>query len=136
MQDVRDAGFRRWDVHTPYPVHGMDAAMGLKNSKVGWFSFLGGVTGFDFADFLLGLPTRIAYGLHLFPKNLPCHCKLEAFLPPYGWVSFDVSETQRFIKLIELSPDLKAEEKAALAKAAAERLRAGFRDNTWIGSYD
>ncbi|MSU19837.1 MAG: DUF3341 domain-containing protein [Pedosphaera sp.] len=43
---VRDAGFRRWDVHTPYPVHGMDDAMGLQNSKVGWFTFFGGMTGF------------------------------------------------------------------------------------------
>jgi len=43
---VRDAGFRRWDVHTPFPIHGMDDAMGLKNSKVGWFTFLGGATGF------------------------------------------------------------------------------------------
>jgi transglutaminase-like putative cysteine protease len=80
----------------------------------------------------LGLPTRVAYGLHLFPKNLPCHCKLEAFLPPYGWVSFDVSETQRLIKLIEANPELKPEEKTALVKAAAERLRSGFRDNTWL----
>ena len=45
-EKVRDAGFRRWDVHTPFPVHGMDEAMGLKNSKVGWFTFVGGVTGF------------------------------------------------------------------------------------------
>lgn len=80
----------------------------------------------------LGLPTRVVYGLHLFPKNLPCHCKLEAFLPPYGWVSFDVSETQRLIKAIEANPELKADEKKALVKAAAERLRAGFRDNTWL----
>jgi hypothetical protein len=43
---VRDAGYRYWDVFTPFPVHGMDAAMGLKNSKVGWFSFFGGLTGF------------------------------------------------------------------------------------------
>jgi len=39
-EKVRDAGFRKWDVFTPFPVHGMDKAMGLKNSKVGWFSFL------------------------------------------------------------------------------------------------
>ena len=45
-EKVRDAGFRKWDVFTPFPVHGMDKAMGLKNSKVGWFSFLGGVTGY------------------------------------------------------------------------------------------
>src|SRR2546429_4661671 len=42
---VRDADFRKWDVFTPYPVHGMDQAMGLKSSKVGWFSFIGGATG-------------------------------------------------------------------------------------------
>ncbi len=34
-QKVRDAGFRKWDVFTPFPVHGMDRAMGLRNSKVG-----------------------------------------------------------------------------------------------------
>jgi hypothetical protein len=43
---VRDHGFRRWDVFTPFPIHGMDRAMGLKNSIVGWFSFIGGVTGY------------------------------------------------------------------------------------------
>ncbi len=43
---VRDAGFTRWDVHTPFCVHGMDAAMGIRNSKVGYFSFLGGATGY------------------------------------------------------------------------------------------
>jgi hypothetical protein len=43
---VRDAGYRRWDVFTPFPVHGMDEAMGLARSKVGWFTFCGGLTGF------------------------------------------------------------------------------------------
>lgn len=43
---VRKAGFKRWDVHTPFPVHGMDEAMGIKNSNVGWFTFIGGVTGY------------------------------------------------------------------------------------------
>jgi hypothetical protein len=45
-EKVRDAGFRRWDVFTPFPVHGMDRAMGLRNSRVGWFTFIGGVTGY------------------------------------------------------------------------------------------
>jgi len=43
---IRDAGFRKWDVHTPFPVHGLDAAMGIKNSPVGWFTFCGGCTGY------------------------------------------------------------------------------------------
>jgi len=80
----------------------------------------------------LGLPTRVTYGIHLFPKNLPCHCKLEVFLQPYGWVSFDVSETQRLVKAIESAQDLSAVEKKQLVAAAITRLRRGFRDNTWL----
>lgn len=80
----------------------------------------------------LGVPTRVTYGLHLFPKNLPVHCKLEAYLPPYGWVSFDVSETQRLVKRINDEKELSADEKATLTKAAVQRMRQGFRDNTWL----
>ena len=35
-EKVRDAGYQKWDVHTPYPVHGMDAAMGMGDSRLGW----------------------------------------------------------------------------------------------------
>ena len=28
-ETVRYAGFKRWDAHTPFPVHGLDKAMGL-----------------------------------------------------------------------------------------------------------
>jgi Protein of unknown function (DUF3341) len=42
-EKVRDAGYSRWDVFTPFPIHGMDQVMGLKNSLVGWVSlFMGG----------------------------------------------------------------------------------------------
>ncbi|MGF1483081.1 MAG: DUF3341 domain-containing protein [Opitutales bacterium] len=43
---VRDEGYQRWDVFTPFPVHGMDDAMGLKRSKVPRATFVGGITGF------------------------------------------------------------------------------------------
>jgi len=41
-EKVRDAGYSRWDVFTPFPIHGMDKVMGLKNSLVGWVSLLMG----------------------------------------------------------------------------------------------
>ena len=44
-EKVRDAGFQRWDVHTPFPVHGMDEAMGLGPSRLSLFSLIGGCTG-------------------------------------------------------------------------------------------
>ena len=43
---IRDAGIRSWDVFSPYPIRGMDAAMGLKRSVLGRFVFLGGLAGF------------------------------------------------------------------------------------------
>ena len=32
--EVRDQGWKQWDCHTPYPVHGLDKAMGLKPSPI------------------------------------------------------------------------------------------------------
>ena len=43
---VRDAGYRRWDTFTPFPVHGLDKAMGLRRSIVPRISLAGGITGF------------------------------------------------------------------------------------------
>lgn len=80
----------------------------------------------------LGYPTRVTYGLALYPKNSPSHCKMEAFLPPYGWVSFDVSETQKMIQKIQKNGELSADEVASLSQAAQRRLLSGFRENSWL----
>jgi len=45
-EEVRDAGYDRWDVHSPFPVHGMDRAMGLGQSHLGWIVFAMGWLGF------------------------------------------------------------------------------------------
>ena len=42
---VRAAGYTRFDVNSPYAIHGMDQAMGLGLSKLGWFALVGGVVG-------------------------------------------------------------------------------------------
>ena len=80
---------------------------------------------------LIGQPTRITYGINAFPKNSPSHCKLEAFLPPHGWVSFDVSETQKLVQSLASNKSLTEDERASLKAAANRRLLSGFRDNTW-----
>lgn len=80
----------------------------------------------------LGFPTRVTYGINPFPKNSPSHCKLEAYLPPYGWVSFDVSETQKLMSSIKKDKKLEESKKQALIQAARARLERGFRDNTWF----
>jgi len=45
-EQVRDAGYKNWDVIAPCPVHGMDKAMGLKRSIVPRISLTGGIIGF------------------------------------------------------------------------------------------
>ena len=42
---VRDAGFTRWDAHTPFPVHGLEKAMGLRRSPLPWIVLVMGLTG-------------------------------------------------------------------------------------------
>jgi hypothetical protein len=37
-EKVSAAGYRRWDVFTPFPIHGIDKVMNLGNSLVGWVS--------------------------------------------------------------------------------------------------
>lgn len=44
-RNVYEAGFRVFDVHSPFPVHGMDGAMGLSGSKVSWIVLAGGLSG-------------------------------------------------------------------------------------------
>lgn len=44
-EKVRDAGYKKWDAHTPFPVHGLEEAMGAPASKVPWIVLCGGLTG-------------------------------------------------------------------------------------------
>lgn len=33
-EKVRDAGYAKWDLYTPFPIHGIEEAMGQKNTKL------------------------------------------------------------------------------------------------------
>jgi hypothetical protein len=49
-RSLRETGYSRWDAHTPYPIHGLDEAMGLTRSNLGWAVLIlalgGGLAGF------------------------------------------------------------------------------------------
>ena len=42
---VRKAGFEKWDTYSPFPVHGIDAAMGIKMTILPWFTLVAGIVG-------------------------------------------------------------------------------------------
>jgi hypothetical protein len=80
-QEVHDHGYRSWDVFTPFPVHGMDKAMGLKNSKVGWFSFIGGCTGYTTGMLMIWFMN--AYNYRIVIGGKPMFSPFSAFPPSY-----------------------------------------------------
>jgi hypothetical protein len=50
VREVRKRGYRFFEVYTPYPVHGLEQAMGLRRSKLPYISFGGGALGLATAD--------------------------------------------------------------------------------------
>ncbi len=44
-EKVRDAGYSRWDVHSPFPIHGIERAMAIRPTLVPWICLIGGLTG-------------------------------------------------------------------------------------------
>ncbi len=67
---VRDAGYRRWDTHTPFPVHGLNDAMGLKLTKLPLLTLAGGLTGFTVFMFIQWWMNAVDYPLIISGKPL------------------------------------------------------------------
>lgn len=42
---VRDAGYRKWDAHSPYPIHGIEKAMGVPTTRIPYLIIACGITG-------------------------------------------------------------------------------------------
>ena len=53
VKDLRAANFSIEEVYTPFPVHGLDKALGLKPTRLAILSFIYGCIGFSFAIFMM-----------------------------------------------------------------------------------
>lgn len=62
-EGVRDAGYTRWDAHAPFPVHGLERAMGLRASRLPWISLVLALGGATAGMALQGWVSTIAYPL-------------------------------------------------------------------------
>ena len=69
-EKVRDAGYEKFDCHSPFPIHGMDAAMGLKRSPVGYIAGICGLLGGTFAMLLQWWTSTVDYPLVISGKPL------------------------------------------------------------------
>ena len=74
---VREANYRWWDCHVPFPVHGLDFAMGVQYTILPIIVFFGGLTGMC-----------IALVLQIFTNSLEIN--IWAIVPVVGY-QFEVS---------------------------------------------
>jgi hypothetical protein len=58
---VAASGYSKFDVHSPYPVHGMDEAMQLKPTRLGISTFVFGAIGTLIALLMIGWMSGIDY---------------------------------------------------------------------------
>jgi len=65
---VHATGYRHFDTHSPFPIHGMDRAMGLGQSKVGYLTLIGGISGLALATWLQWWTSAIDYPLNISGK--------------------------------------------------------------------
>ena len=79
-EKIRDTGFSHWDVHTPFPIHGMDKAMGLGKSKLSAVVFVGGLMGLLTGVGLVTIPSLFIYPMIVHGKPYTW-ATLPAFFP-------------------------------------------------------
>ncbi len=77
-KQVTKAGYKKFDINTPYPVHGMDAAMKIESSKLGFVTLIAGLSGGAFALLLMYWTMSVDYPILIGGKPF---FALPAFIP-------------------------------------------------------
>jgi hypothetical protein len=81
---IRAHGLKIYDVYTPYPVHGLDDAMGIRRSRLGYVTFLAG---------LLGLASAIAFEFYaaVFDWSLNVGGKPDTSMLAFVPIAFEIT---------------------------------------------
>jgi mono/diheme cytochrome c family protein len=84
---IREAGFTKWDTYSPFAVHGMDDAMGIKMTVLPWFVLCAGLTGLATAITLQWWTNAVDYPwiisgkpMWSIPANVPIMFELTVLL--------------------------------------------------------
>ncbi|MCC6187000.1 MAG: DUF3341 domain-containing protein [Chitinophagaceae bacterium] len=84
VEKVRHSGYKLHDVYTPFPVHGLDVAMGLKETDLH-------VAGFIFG--LVGTSTAVGFMSWIFTSDWPINFggKPNWALPAFSPITFELT---------------------------------------------
>lgn len=92
-EKVRDAGYQNWDTHTPFPIHGMDKAMGLGQSKLGAIVFPAAMTGTTLGFLMMWWMNGVDYPLIIggkpgfsLPSQIPIMFELTVLFSAFSTV--------------------------------------------------
>ena len=70
VEELREKGYSQLDTFSPFPIHGMDRAMGLPTSKLGFMVFGGAVTGGALAALMQWWMSAVDYAINISNKPL------------------------------------------------------------------
>ena len=65
---VREYGYSKWDAHTPFPVHGLDDAMGIRPTRLPWLVLCCGAMGLCIAILMQWWMNAVDYPLRISGK--------------------------------------------------------------------
>lgn len=162
VKKVRRAGYKIHDVYTPFPIHGLDTAMGLRDTSLHTAGFIYGIAGtttaLTFMSWVFGKdwPLNIGGKPHFpLPAFIPITFELTVLFAAVGMVltfcylcqmapfvkkhHFHARATDDlFVMVLELTNKTNEEEvKAFLASAGAKEINVQVAEaDWWLGRYD
>ena len=77
-QKVREAGFKKFEAISPFPLHGIDEAMNIPRSYIPWVTFIFGSIGCTFGVLFTWYASAVSWQLNIGGKPL---WSLPAFIP-------------------------------------------------------
>lgn len=88
---VREAGYEDFDAHSPFPIHGIDPAMGIRRTLLPWLVLIAGIAGANIALLMQWWTNAVDYpliisGKPLFslPANIPVTFELIVLLSAFA----------------------------------------------------
>ena len=109
VKSVRKSGYKIYDIYTPFPIHGLDKAMGLRDTSLHTAGFIyaaiGTATALGFISWALAVDWQIVFGGKPFfslPAWIPIMFELTVLFSSVGMVL-------TFCYLCQLAPFVKKE---------------------------
>lgn len=162
VKKVRRAGYKIHDVYTPFPIHGLDKAMGLRDTSLHTAGFIYGITGtataLGFISWALSVDWQINFGGKPFfslPAWIPIIFELTVLFASVGMVMtfcylcqvapfvkkdhFNPRSTDdTFVLALECNDKTNDEEVITfLNNAGAKEVGVQYRETGWwLGRYD